>query len=419
MAKRIIKSTLWLALLLVTLDNLADSHTATSIPLAQTLKPRIAKLFDETKAAALGQTARDSGGLTLPSHATFFAQLNAGDVTSAGGKLPNNPAINILGRIHVAPEDVGQSAEILFVVRYNNNWYMKTPQGWQPWDLQLQHLVAIGAARTLLAIEDLEIESQLSLAGDFNVYLGYRRQGVSQYAQNPLNFSVSTFSPPAVLLGKLNDTGITACANKTTNDLPCPQTTHPGQDAQSGQDVTYNDSSDGHAGFSFTKVSSTGASLAASVSSWTCVKDNVTGLMWEVKTDDNGLHNKDWSYTWYEPDNSKNAGFAGYPNGGKCGGTSQCDTYAYVQAVNAAGWCGYNDWRMPTDDELFGIAVLDGRRPSIDTAYFPNTLSTAFWSSSLHASDSNIAWSVGFNGLGSTTNYKDYDFRVWLVRIGR
>ncbi|MCX7086850.1 MAG: DUF1566 domain-containing protein, partial [Methylococcales bacterium] len=172
-------------------------------------------------------------------------------------------------------------------------------------------------------------------------------------------------------ISKLNDTGITTCSDETTNGLACPQATHPGQDAEFGRDVTHNDNSDGHAGFSFTKISSSGAFLAASATQWNCVKDNVTGLMWEVKTDDNGLHDKDWSYTWYEPDNSKNGGNAGTQTGvtAACGNTGSCNTAAYVQAVNAEGWCGANDWRMPTRDELSGIAALDRVNPSIDTAY--------------------------------------------------
>jgi hypothetical protein len=194
------------------------------------------------------------------------------------------------------------------------------------------------------------------------------------------------------IFGKLNDTGITACANEITNGLACPQATHLGQDAQSGRDVTHNDNSDGHAGFSFTKVNNTGASLAASAMAWNCVKDNVTGLMWEVKTDDNGLHDKDWSYTWYESNTSKNGGNAGTQTSvtAQCGNTSACNTTAYVQAVNAAGWCGHNDWRMPTVDELSGITALDRVNPAIDTHYFPNTVSTVFWSSSSYAGSSSM-----------------------------
>jgi hypothetical protein len=45
--------------------------------------------------------------------------------------------------------------------------------------------------------------------------------------------------------GKLNDTGITTCSNETQNNLPCPVSDFPNQDAQSGRDVTDNDDSDG------------------------------------------------------------------------------------------------------------------------------------------------------------------------------
>jgi hypothetical protein len=30
------------------------------------------------------------------------------------------------------------------------------------------------------------------------------------------------------------------------------------------------------------------------------VRDNVTGLVWEVKTADGGLRDQKWSYTWYD-----------------------------------------------------------------------------------------------------------------------
>ncbi|OQX11937.1 MAG: hypothetical protein BWK73_16210 [Thiothrix lacustris] len=232
--------------------------------------------------------------------------------------------------------------------------------------------------------------------------------------------------------GKLNDTGITTCSNATTNGLPCPQADFPGQDAESGRDANQatNNDADGHRGFSFTKISSTGAELPASATQWSCVKDNVTGLMWEVKTDDSGLHDKDWTYSWYEPDGSKNGGNAGTQNGGSCGETSICDTSSYVQSVNAHGWCGANDWRMPTVDELSGIATLDRVDPAIDTRYFPNVPSTTIppsvflWSSSpLVAYDSKVRGiSLGgfylYDGSNSSTS-KYNQHHVWLVRSGQ
>ena len=158
----------------------------------------------------------------------------------------------------------------------------------------------------------------------------------------------------------LNDTGITACGDYAynaggtlisghshSNSENCASTQDSegdpipaGQDGHSGRDVSQNDNSDGHAGFSFTKISSTGVELPASATEWSCVKDNVTGLMWEVKTNDGGLHDKNETYTWYNPDNSANGGGAGTENGDN-------DTDSFVVNTNARGLCGANDWRMP------------------------------------------------------------------------
>ncbi len=158
----------------------------------------------------------------------------------------------------------------------------------------------------------------------------------------------------------LNDTGIDWCADETTNFLPCPVDGYPGQDAQDGRDVTHNDPSDGHAGFSFTKLDASGNPLAASASSWSCVRDNVTGLIWEVKTDDGGLRDKDWTYSWYNPDATANGGSAGYADyGNNCFDPSRCDTDKYVADINGAGLCGASDWRLPADDELLSIVSDD------------------------------------------------------------
>lgn len=214
---------------------------------------------------------------------------------------------------------------------------------------------------------------------------------------------------------KLNDTGIANCSSATTNNLSCPISDFPNQDAQSGRDVTNNDDSDGHAGFSFTKISSTGASLPASATSWNCVKDNITGLMWEVKTTDGGLHDKGNTYTWYEPDNTKNGGSAGTQNGGACTG-SQCDTNAYVSAVNTTGYCGYKDWRIPTRQELTSIIDFSSINPAIDMNYFQNTQSNLYWSSSPLSYGSKNTWVVNFNGGDSGNIGKNNNYFLRLVR---
>ena len=177
----------------------------------------------------------------------------------------------------------------------------------------------------------------------------------------------------------------------------------------------------------YTKISNSGyalpdsATLGSGSNDWACTKDNNTGRIWEVKTDDNGLRDKDWGYSWYEPNASKNGGFEGYKNNSYWNDTSickgsECDTYAFTNAVNAQGLCGANNWRMPTIDELKGIVKSGASNPSIDTAYFPNTLSYWFWSSSPLAGYSSSAWIVGFDDGGSV-NFSEYDGHyVRLVR---
>ncbi len=239
--------------------------------------------------------------------------------------------------------------------------------------------------------------------------------------QNELANDVVAVTVASRYTGKLNDTGITTCSNGTENGLTCPVAGFPGQDAESGLDVTVKHNGDGRAGFRFTKISLIGKALPANAKSWNCVQDRVTGLMWEVKTNDGRLHDKDWTYSWYEPDNSKNGGSAGIQNRGKCGGTSQCDTDAYVKAVNAVGWCGAKDWRLPTKKELRSIVNYNPiTSAAIDVAYFPNTGgSTWFWSSSPYAYSGYGAWGVLFYYGFDYVDYKDDNFQVRLVRSGQ
>jgi hypothetical protein len=229
-----------------------------------------------------------------------------------------------------------------------------------------------------------------------------------------------------VVTGKLNDTGIANCSNGGANGLRCPVADYLGQDAESGRDDTNYYNEDGIAGFSFTKISNAGKTLPAKVVNWDCVKDNITGLMWEVKTNDGGLHHYDWIYTWYEPDNTKNGGTAGTQNGGICSdkkhpAASACDTDAYVKAVNAAGWCGAKDWRLPTKEELHSIVSYadDYYERAVDTAYFPSAAGRPLWSASPYAGNPGHAWYVGFDfGYGYWAS-KDSKNDVMLVRGGQ
>jgi hypothetical protein len=191
----------------------------------------------------------------------------------------------------------------------------------------------------------------------------------------------------------------------------------------------------------YTKISNSGsvlpdtATLGSGANDWACTKDNNTGLTWEVKTDDGGLRDKDWTYSWYKPsgDNGGNSGYTDdttikAPN---CSTKNNCNTDAFTNAVNTQGLCGKNDWRMPTKDELKGLLVCsDGKydtdgsctnyisvvQPIINTTYFPNTLPEWYWSSSPVAGDRGSAWGVNFGNGFSNHGNKDLNLFVRLVR---
>ena len=229
---------------------------------------------------------------------------------------------------------------------------------------------------------------------------------------------------PPLPSGALNDTGIDWCANEGQNFLPCNRVPlYPGQDAHYGRDVTDDDDSDGHAGFSFTKLGIDGDVLPASATDWSCVRDNVTGLVWEVKSNDGGLRDKAWRYTWYNPDPATNGGDAGQrgDGGDACGGEEKmrCNTHAFVTAVNRLGLCGRHDWRLPDRFELESITSNDRYGPAIDTEFFPSTQSLTFWSSSPYVYHSRYAWNLDFAD-GRAYDYDKYSRRhVRLVSGGQ
>ena len=217
----------------------------------------------------------------------------------------------------------------------------------------------------------------------------------------------------------LNDTGVTFCGDDSTNTANCAVVgadggTHPRQDGNFVKP------------FNFTKIANNGSTLPASAAlgtgatDWACTKDNVTGLVWEVKTT-NGLRSQYHTYTWYNSNPATNGGDNGTVSGGTCFTAGRCDTEKFVADVNAAGLCGATDWRMPKIKELEGIVDFGVSHPAIDPTYFPNTSVSDVWSGSPNADNASSVWFVSF-GSGFSDDGSDsrpYNGGVRLVRGGQ
>jgi len=137
------------------------------------------------------------------------------------------------------------------------------------------------------------------------------------------------FASKAVAAAPVPDTGQTACYDNTTV-IECPAPGAP----FSGQDAQYQTGTRSH-----TKLDGSGDDLPDTASSWAMVRDNVTGLIWECKTDDGSVHDKDNTY-------------------------ESGEASLLIDALNTMEFGGFDDWRLPDVKEL---SSLTNRRICIST----------------------------------------------------
>lgn len=148
--------------------------------------------------------------------------------------------------------------------------------------------------------------------------------------------------------------------------------------------------------FSFTKLDALGTILPDSARDWAMVKDNVTGLIWEVKTASDEQsnyddpHDPDNTYTWYDSNPDSNGGDPGIDG-------DNTDTEDFINAINTARFGKFSDWRMPTKEELLSIIDYNAVGPAIDTAYFKNTISSYYWTATTFSDSIDNAIKINFN----------------------
>lgn len=125
----------------------------------------------------------------------------------------------------------------------------------------------------------------------------------------------------------------------------------------------------------FTKVGSNGKIMGAWQGPWACVHDSATGLLWEVKSDSESIHDGYWTYSWFD-------GNEGVANWGDCYfEKDRCDVSDLIRRANQEKTCGREDWRLPTGSELMSLVSHDARpgEPRIDKGFFPHTKKGDYW----------------------------------------
>ena len=197
----------------------------------------------------------------------------------------------------------------------------------------------------------------------------------------------------ASITGRIPDTGQTTCHDQS-GEIPCPA---PGE-AYYGQDACYAINPP-----SFTKLDQQGNDLPDTAESWAMVRDNLTGLIWEVKTPYESIHYQEDRMTWQEA------------------------LDYFIATLNSSALGGFTDWRLPTIKEWSQLVNHGRTTPALDTFYFPysavgdpghpwSEMMLFYWTSTVSSSDPDQAWSVYMSHGSGGLNKKSFICCVRAVR---
>lgn len=227
-------------------------------------------------------------------------------------------------------------------------------------------------------------------------------------------------------MAALNDTGIGFGSNETINGNDCNTTitgangTQLAQDCSQGRSITANSAADGEGGFDFTRINADGSIYSGNGNyasePWACVRDDRTGLMWEVKTNDGSVHDANNTYRWggltaKDRDNIDREG------------DYYDDWNTLIISTNENSYCGYSDWRVPDNAQYMSLVNFGkGFGPlilKIDQDYFPNATGDFYWTSSPYRGEHSEFYAWAFQlAFGNNKNLQRYQASpLRLVRI--
>ena len=162
----------------------------------------------------------------------------------------------------------------------------------------------------------------------------------------------------------------------------------------------------------FTKLSNEGEVLDFEDSNWSCVWDQKTSLVWEVKSETEGLQYSMNTYTWFDGNTGRENNM--YSN--NCYWGESCNTQSFVDDINEAQLCTYTNWRLPTREELKTIINYYADDDIlIDLDFFPNTQMGTYWTSMTAKDNSSLAYEIPFFYGGPIARDKSLDTHIRLV----
>jgi hypothetical protein len=275
----------------------------------------------------------------------------------------------------------------------------------------------------------------------------------------------------------LNDTGVTSYWNGG-DFVDGDPGVYLGQDASVGLDASASlNEADGRAGFSFTRMDYAGNPVVGSLTSARCLRDENTGLTWEVKVAATSIPEGDSSmsfaefveeqvrlskldpeneeyqsyryhhvhsrwdsanyrYYWYLDDEETNGGapgvvgpgsFAGYMMQETCAfpnetqvnfsaDASRCNSAVYAEFANSLSKCGVKDWRLPTIDELRSVVDYGIGEDGLATEYFPNMAGYTYMSQTPYADERGLYWCMDTSTKTAKLCNKNTPASLMLVR---
>jgi Protein of unknown function (DUF1566)/Repeat of unknown function (DUF5648) len=290
-----------------------------------------------------------------------------------------------------------------------------------------------GSSLPLTAV--LTVQGATCLAATGNTSTGFSQictlngtTGTRSLSVNSASGGTVIDATRSVFVPVLPDTGITSSqCYKASSDIlsSCAFSVFAGtaydlnsqQDGMVGLDKTAPAAADGKLGFSFSEVSNPAGGNFPKAD---CIKDNLTGLVWEVKTN-LGLRDGRITYTNYDSTTTlqKSDGAGGYIAPTTAEVNAATNSTGYKNAVNASSLCGYTDWRLPTPNEVisimdFGVAFPG---PAVDPVWLPYVSSGFVWAATPSYLSPQSVWLGSFDYGGVyLDNSRDISRGIVLVR---